>query len=191
MHQRLVLKGMLERGFGPAFQNPETSSVLFRDLMVQHATELRLGIDYIMTREDVDADKLAYAGLSFGSGSRLVFSVADDRYKAVVYIGGGIDERVKPTLPEADNVNFAPYIGVPTILINGLRDEEHPWTPAVEPHVRAEGVGVDRRRRAYRPAGRPHSRDQRLSRSDARAGQRTVRTKVPTRATRSDRMDVR
>jgi len=95
--------------------------------MVQHATELRLGIDYIETRDDVDADKLAYVGLSFGAGSRLTFSVVDDRYKAVVYIGGGIDERVKPTLPEADNVNFAPYIGVPTILINGLSDEEHPW----------------------------------------------------------------
>lgn len=123
----VVLKGMLERGYEPGFQFPETSSVLFRDLMVQQATELRLGIDYIETRNDVDADKLAYVGLSFGAGSRLAFSVVDDRYKAVVYIGGGIDERVKPTLPEADNVNFAPYIGVPTILINGLSDEEHPW----------------------------------------------------------------
>jgi len=123
----VVMKGMLERGFEPGFQNPETISVLFRDLMVQQATELRLGIDYIETRPDVDADKLAYVGLSFGGGSRLAFSVVDARYKSVVYIGGGIDERVKPTLPEADNVNFAPYVRVPTILINGRSDEEHPW----------------------------------------------------------------
>jgi hypothetical protein len=51
----------------------------------------------------------------------------DDRYRAVVYIGGGIDERVKPNLPEADNVNFAPYVRVPKLLINGRSDEEHPW----------------------------------------------------------------
>jgi pimeloyl-ACP methyl ester carboxylesterase len=51
----------------------------------------------------------------------------EDRYKAVVYIGGGIDERVKPTLPEADNVNFAPYVRAPKLLINGRNDEEHPW----------------------------------------------------------------
>ena len=65
--------------------------------------------------------------VSWGAGSRLVFSAVDDRYKAVVYIGGGIDERVKPTLPEADNVNFAPYVRVPKILLNGRNDEEHPW----------------------------------------------------------------
>lgn len=123
----VVLKGMLERGFEPGYELPEPSSVRFRDLMVQHATELRLGIDYIESRDDVDADRLAYVAVSFGAGSRLTFSAVDDRYKSVVYIGGGIDERVKPTLPEADNVNFAPYITVPKLLINGRSDEEHPW----------------------------------------------------------------
>jgi pimeloyl-ACP methyl ester carboxylesterase len=75
----------------------------------------------------VDADRVAYVGVSFGAGSRLAFSAVDDRYRAVVYIGGGIDERVKPNLPEADNVNFAPYVRVPKLLINGRSDEEHPW----------------------------------------------------------------
>lgn len=123
----VVLAGMIERGFEPGYQTPEPSSVRFRDMMVRHATELRLGIDYIETRDDVDTDKLAYVGISWGAGSRLVFSAVDDRYKAVVYLGGGIDERVKPTLPEADNVNFAPYVLVPKLLINGRSDEEHPW----------------------------------------------------------------
>ncbi|MCZ6915634.1 MAG: hypothetical protein O7I93_02555 [Gemmatimonadetes bacterium] len=30
-------------------------------------------------------------------------------------------------LPKADNVNFAPYIDVPKLLLNGRNDEEHPW----------------------------------------------------------------
>jgi hypothetical protein len=123
----VVLKGMIEREFDPGFLPPEPSSVRFRDLMVQQATELRLGIDYVEARGDVDPDRLAYVAVSFGAGSRLGFSVVDDRYKAVVYIGGGIDERVKPTLPEADNVNFAPYLSVPKLLLNGRSDEEHPW----------------------------------------------------------------
>jgi len=123
----VVLKGMLERGFEPGFQVPAPNSVRFRDLMVHHATELRLGVDYIETRGDVDPDKISYVGVSFGAGSRLAFSAVDDRYKAVVYLGGGIDERIKPNLPEADNINFAPYVSVPKILINGRVDEEHPW----------------------------------------------------------------
>lgn len=66
------------------------------------------------------------------SPGRLAAALAE-RYRAVVLIGAGIDERVKPTLPEADNVNFAPYIDVPTLVINGTNDEEHPWILRGEP----------------------------------------------------------
>jgi formylglycine-generating enzyme required for sulfatase activity len=123
----VLLKGVIGRPFPPDYVVPEPPSVGFRDLMVRHAIEIRLGIDYLEQRPDIDADRLAYAGISFGAGSRLVFAAIDDRYDAVVFIGGGIDERVKPTLPEADNVNFAPYIEAPTLLLNGRQDEEHPW----------------------------------------------------------------
>ncbi len=123
----VVMKGMLERGFGPGWTMPEINSVRFRDQMVRRATELRMGTDYIETRDDVDAEKIAYVSLSWGAGSRLGFAALDERYKAVVFIGGGIDERMKPTLPEADNINFAPYISVPKLLLNGRSDEEHPW----------------------------------------------------------------
>lgn len=123
----VVMKGMVERPWEPGHTRPAPPSVRFRDDMVRHATELRLGIDYLTSRDDVDMERLAYVTVSWGAGTRLTFAAVDDRYRAVVLIGGGIDERVKPTLPEADNVNFAPYLGVPTILINGRNDEEHPW----------------------------------------------------------------
>lgn len=123
----VVMKGMLEREFPSDFTPPPPPSVEFRDLMVHHATELRLGMDYAESRGDVDPDKFAYLAVSWGAGSRLAFSAVDDRFKAVVYIGGGIDERVRPTLPEADNVNFAPYVRAPKLLLNGRNDEEHPW----------------------------------------------------------------
>jgi len=42
----------------------------------------------------VEAGSLAYVAVSWGAGSRLGFSAVDDRFRAVVYIGGGIDERV-------------------------------------------------------------------------------------------------
>lgn len=122
-----VLAGMVERPFGPGYTPPEPSTVAFRDLMVLHATVMRRGIDYLATREDIDMERLAYVGLSFGSGSRLGFAAVDDRFGAVVLIGGGIDERIMPTLPEASNVNFGPYIHPPKLLVNGTTDDEHPW----------------------------------------------------------------
>ena len=65
--------------------------------------------------------------MSWGAGSRAVFAATDDRYRAVVFLGAGIDERVQPTVPEASSINFIPYISVPKLVVNGLQDEEHRW----------------------------------------------------------------
>jgi eukaryotic-like serine/threonine-protein kinase len=123
----VVMKGMTGRAFPPEYERPEPNSVAFRDLMVRHATELRMGLDYLETRQEIDPDRLAYAGTSWGAGSRLGFAATDDRFRAVVFIGAGIDERIQPTLPEASNINFAPYIRAPILMVNGREDEEHPW----------------------------------------------------------------
>jgi formylglycine-generating enzyme required for sulfatase activity/tRNA A-37 threonylcarbamoyl transferase component Bud32/pimeloyl-ACP methyl ester carboxylesterase len=129
----VVLKGMLERPFPTGSSMPPPPSVGFRDLMVQHATEMRLGMDYLETRDDIDAERLAYQGLSLGAGSRLTLAAVDDRFKSVVLVGAGIDERMHPTLPEAANFNFAPYIRPPKLLLNGRNDEEHPWLTRAKP----------------------------------------------------------
>ena len=123
----VVLKGATEREWGPEHTRPKTSSVQFREEMVLHATEIRMGIDYLESREDIDMEKFAYVGRSWGAGSRLGFAAIDNRFRAVIFLGGGIDERVKPTLPEADNINFAPYIKTPKLMVNGKYDEEHNW----------------------------------------------------------------
>lgn len=123
----IVFRGMAERAWGPGYELPLPGSVRFRDVMVLHATELRRGIDYLATRPDIDRRRLAYVAVSWGAGSRLPLAALDERFAAVVLIGGGIDERVQPTLPEASNINFAPYIRPPKLLLNGRDDEEHPW----------------------------------------------------------------
>ena len=123
----VVMKGMTGRGFPEGWQWPELMSVAFRDLLVLHATEMRMGIDYLDTRSDLAMDDLVYMGWSRGAASRLAFAAVDDRFQVVVFGGGGIDERYRPVLPEVDPVNFAPYIEAPTLLINGRQDEEHAW----------------------------------------------------------------
>jgi dienelactone hydrolase len=127
-----VLTGMVEHQ-GTLNPRPPPRSVEFRDVMVWHATEMRLAMDYAVTRPDIDSTRLGYIGMSFGAGSRLPLAAVDPRFRAVVLLGAGIDERVQPTLPEAANFNFAPYIKAPKLVINGRQDEEHPWQTRGKP----------------------------------------------------------
>jgi len=129
----VVMDGMVEREWAAGAGFPETNSVDFRNLMVLHATELSLGIDYLESRGDIDMDRLAYVGLSWGAGSRSLFAAIDERWDAFVLIGAGIDERMHPTLPEALNVNFLPYIRGPKMVLNGRQDEENPWLTRAKP----------------------------------------------------------
>lgn len=129
----VVLLGMIERSFPEGEGLPDPPSIEFRDLMVRHATELRYGLDYLETRPDIDTGALAYIGLSFGAGSRLPLAAIDHRFATTILVGGGIDERLQPTLPEASNINFAPRIRGPKLLLNGQHDEEHPWATRGQP----------------------------------------------------------
>jgi formylglycine-generating enzyme required for sulfatase activity/tRNA A-37 threonylcarbamoyl transferase component Bud32/dienelactone hydrolase len=129
----VVFDGMIERQVMPGRITTPPPSVAFRDLMVRHATELRMGMDMLATRPEIDTTRLAYFGISWGAGSRLVFAGIDQRFKAAVLIGAGIDERVQPTLPEAANFNFVPRIRVPKLMVNGRQDEEHPWNTRALP----------------------------------------------------------
>ncbi|MDQ2671185.1 MAG: SUMF1/EgtB/PvdO family nonheme iron enzyme, partial [Gemmatimonadota bacterium] len=121
-----VLAWMIERQPEP-YVAPPPASVAFRDLMIQHATEMRLAMDYAATRGDIDTTRFAYLSVSFGAASRIGLAAVDPRLRAAVLIGTGVDERLHPTLPEAANINFAPYLAVPKLVINGRQDEEHPW----------------------------------------------------------------
>jgi serine/threonine protein kinase/formylglycine-generating enzyme required for sulfatase activity len=122
-----VFKGMIGREWEPNHPEALTNSVQFRDEMVYRATELRTGLDYLETRQDIDRTRLAYYGFSWGSGSRLIFAGVDGRYRTIVFVGGAIDWRMQPTLPEANNVNFAAWIKQPKLLLNGKNDEESVW----------------------------------------------------------------
>ena len=99
----------------------------FRQELVLHATEMRRGLDYLETRPDIDLTRLGYVGFSLGSGAWLAFAAVEPRFRSLVLLGGGIDERLAPVLPEAYSVNFAPRIRAPKLLLNGRYDEEHPW----------------------------------------------------------------
>lgn len=123
----VLFKGMVGRSWDAGRVSPATSSVQYRQELVLHATELRRALDYLETRADLDVGRLAYVGFSKGAGSWLPFAAVEPRFRTFVLIGGGLDERYVPALPEANSINFASRIRGPTLLLNGRYDEENPW----------------------------------------------------------------
>ena len=123
----VTMKGFADRQFPESRRTPSLNSVQFRDEMVLNATELRLGLDYLTTRPEIDPNKLAYLGISWGAGEGLLFSAVDERYSSVVLIGGGLYDYMAESLPAANSINFAPRIGQPKLIINGLYDEDTPY----------------------------------------------------------------
>ncbi|HXG65173.1 MAG TPA: hypothetical protein VNO70_08695 [Blastocatellia bacterium] len=66
------------------FANPEQDHATY----VQTVIDLRRGIDLLAARPDVDANRLAYVGHSFGAQWGAILSAVDDRIKAAVLMGG-------------------------------------------------------------------------------------------------------
>lgn len=123
----VVPKGAVEREWGPGYVYPEVNSVRYREEIVLRATEFSLGLDYLSTRDDIDMDKIAYIGISWGARRGLIFSAVENRYRSAILIGGGLVKSDLQILPEANPINFAPRIKCPVLFLNGKYDEVFPY----------------------------------------------------------------
>src|SRR5262249_20551399 len=65
--------------------------------------------------------KLAYFGLSWGARLGSILLAVENRFRAAVLTQGGFP-RFKEPLPEIDEVNFAPRVTIPVLMINGRSD---------------------------------------------------------------------
>jgi eukaryotic-like serine/threonine-protein kinase len=120
-----VLKGTYERRIQAA--GPQA----IRDLIIQRTKDLQRTVDYLVTREDIDPDRLAYFGFSLGATIGPISTAVEDRFAASILVAGGLSQR--PDTPEASPLNFAPRVRVPTLMINGLHDFMSPYETRQKP----------------------------------------------------------
>ncbi len=129
----VVPKGAVERDWDPAYVSPQRNTVRYREETILHTTEYSLGLDYLATRDDIDMDKIAYAGVSWGADLGPIFTAVDNRYHSVIFIGGGFYKSDMQKLPEANPINFAPRIKAPVLFLNGKYDEVAPYLNSALP----------------------------------------------------------
>ncbi|HRH44110.1 MAG TPA: SUMF1/EgtB/PvdO family nonheme iron enzyme, partial [Pyrinomonadaceae bacterium] len=129
----VVLKGYMERPFPHNYLPPENSTVEFRKQMVNWITDLRLGLDYLETRNDLDKQKLGFLGISNGANVGLVLTAIENRYKTLMFISAGLEKDFRTRLPETSPIKFASQIRTQKFFINGRYDETFPYNTDAKP----------------------------------------------------------
>jgi dipeptidyl aminopeptidase/acylaminoacyl peptidase len=141
-----VYDGMYER-----FDPPDGSLSAQRDRIIRWAQDISRTIDYLETRSDIDARRIAYYGFSLGATHGPLFTAVEQRFGASILLGGGLFP--EPFRPEANPVRFAPRVRTPTLMINGRDDFLMPYTVSQKPLFDLLGSPVEHKRLARLDGG--------------------------------------
>lgn len=128
----MSLRGYLGREWPAGYKRPDRASVAYRDEVVRDATDLRRGLDYLETRLDIDAGRLAFMNVSIGIQG-ICFSAVEPRYKSVVLMSDGVYPHQVGYIAEANPIGFAPHIKPPKLMLNGRWDEDFAFKTDAEP----------------------------------------------------------
>jgi eukaryotic-like serine/threonine-protein kinase len=131
---RAVMHPIYKATYERRLPRPTSGPGEYRDVIIQIAKDFGRSIDYLETRADLDRERLAYYGISWGGSMAPLLLAGESRIKAAVLQGGGL-ELGKP-LPEVDPFNFAPRVTVPVLMLNGRYDFELPLEASQKPLFR-------------------------------------------------------
>ena len=138
-----VYKGTFERGDGMESDNANMSST-WRDHVIMWAKDVSRALDYAETRSELDHGKVAYYGYSWGAVMGTIVPAVEPRIKVCVLALGGLD--FAKTLPEVDQINFAPRVKQPVLMLNGRYDFFFPMQASQEPLYQLLGSGKDQKK---------------------------------------------
>jgi dienelactone hydrolase len=118
-----VYKSTFERhdDLGSEFPN---QTAAYRDHVMMWSKDVQTTVDYLETRADIAHDKMAYLGLGWGAAMGPIVTATEPRFGVAIFQNGGF--YAQRSLPEADAVNFAPRVRIPTLMLNGQYDRFFP-----------------------------------------------------------------
>ena len=115
-----VYKGTFERGSPTlAAIRPGNETHAYTEYLIHVVKDFRRSVDYLETRPDIDGERLAYYGMSWGAHLGTIIPAVEDRLHASVLVAGGLSGRARP---EALDVNYVSRVRTPTLMLNGRYD---------------------------------------------------------------------
>lgn len=116
---RPIYKGTFER-HDELKSDLQEETVFYKDHVIMWRKDIGRSIDYLVTRKDIQADKIAYLGWSWGGFMGGIMPAIEKRLKVVTLNVGGME--MNKALPEADQINFLPRVTQPVLMLNGKHD---------------------------------------------------------------------
>ena len=146
-----VYKGTYERGGGAAENIDPSQTKRYRDLTVAKSNDLGRSIDYLQSRPDLDHEKIAFDGLSWGAELAPVFLALEHRIKVAILVAGGLP--LQRAFPDVEAFNFAPRVRQPVLMINGRYEWFDPLNTSQLPLFRALGTSERDKRHVVAESG--------------------------------------
>jgi dienelactone hydrolase len=98
---------------------------------IQLVKDFKRCIDYLETRPDIDSDRLAYYGMSWGGGwPGVIIPAVEERIKASVLLAGGLRDTGRS---EVHPFNYVTRVKTTTLMINGRYDAPHGYERSIKP----------------------------------------------------------
>jgi eukaryotic-like serine/threonine-protein kinase len=138
-----VYKSTYERGDGLESDDENMTSA-WRDHVVMWEKDASRALDYAETRPELDHQKIAYYGYSWGAVMGGLIPAVEPRIKLSILAVGGLG--YGHTLPEVYVVNFLPRVKQPTLMLNGRYDFFFPMDSSQEPFYRLLGSPKDQKK---------------------------------------------
>jgi dienelactone hydrolase len=108
------------------------------------AQDLGRAIDYLVTRPDIQAGRIAFFVYSAGGMCGTILPTTEPRLKVSVLVAAGLAH--SRSLPETDPINFAPCHTLPTLLLNGRYNFMCPLETSQRPLFELLGAPPDQKR---------------------------------------------
>lgn len=128
-----------------------SETVFYKEHVIMWVKDLSRSIDYLETRDEIDADRLAYYGFSWGGYFGAIFPAVEKRFKASVLYVAGLE--FLRAVPEVEPVNYLPRIKTPTLMINGELDFFFPYTSSQRPFYDLLGTPEEDKELFVYPSG--------------------------------------
>jgi serine/threonine protein kinase/dienelactone hydrolase len=125
-----VYKGTFERREGGYLHYPGNVSHEYTDRLIQDVKDLKRSIDFLETREDIDNQKFAYYGMSWGGMLGAIIPAVEERLQTSILLGVGFLDIGRT---EAHQINYVTRVKTPTLMLCGKYDTGLPYETSIKP----------------------------------------------------------